>query len=61
MISESLLAAILNAAARFGFDAVATLLEKRGDTIDDAIAALRAAQAKSLEQIIAEDAAKPKP
>lgn len=56
-MTEALLTAILNAAARWGFGAVATFLESRGSTIDDAIAALRKAQAVSLEQMIAEDAA----
>ncbi len=52
-----LLAAILNAAAKLGFDAVISFLENRGATIDTAIAALKAAKEKSLQSYIDEDAA----
>lgn len=55
-MSEALLVAILNAVARFGFDAVATFLENRGATIEQAIEALRKAQEKSLADYIREDA-----
>ncbi len=57
-MSEALLVAILNAVARVGFGAVATFLENRGASIDEAIAALRKAEAKTLKDYIDEDAAK---
>ncbi len=56
-MSPELLAAILNAVARFGFDAVISFLENRGATIDEAIAALKLAKEKSLQSYIDEDAA----
>lgn len=60
-MSEALLTAILNAAARWGFSAVAAFLESRGSTIEDAVLALRKAEAVTLEQIIAQDKAKRSP
>ncbi len=60
-MSEALLVAILNAAARWGFGAVAAFLDSRGSTIDDAIAALRKAEALTLEQMIAKDKAERPP
>jgi F0F1-type ATP synthase membrane subunit b/b' len=56
-MTPELLAAILNAASKFGFDAVIAFLENRGSTIDDTIEALKKAKEKSLEDYIAEDAA----
>lgn len=57
-MSEAFWIAVMNLAAKAGFNAVITLLENRGATLDDAIAALRKAEAVSLEEIIAADAAK---
>lgn len=57
-MTEAFWIAVMNLAAKVGFNAVITLLENRGATLDDAIAALRKAQSKSLEEIIAENAAK---
>lgn len=57
-MTEAFWIAVMNLSAKAGFNAVITLLENRGATLDDAIAALRKAQARSLEDIIAEDAAK---
>jgi len=57
-MSDALLTAILNAAARLGIDAVVAFLENRGETIDDAIAALKLAKEKTLADYVAEDAAK---
>lgn len=57
-MSEAFWIAIMNLAAKAGFNAVITLLENRGASLDDAIAALRKAQAVSLEEIIAAEAAK---
>lgn len=54
-MSETLLAAILNAIAKVGINGVVTFLENRGSTIDDAIKALKLAQAKTLEEYIKED------
>jgi len=59
-MSEVLLAAILNFAARFGIDAAIAFLQSRGATIDDAINALKAASEKSLADYITEDLAKRK-
>ncbi len=52
-----LLAAILSFAARYGIPALLEFFRNRGTTIDEAIAALEKAQAKSLEDYIDEDAA----
>lgn len=57
-MTEAFWIALMNLAAKAGFNAVITLLENRGATLDDAIAALRKAEAVSLEEIIAADAAK---
>ncbi len=57
-MSEALLTAILQFAARFGMDAALAFLESRGSTIDDAIGALRKAQTLSLEQVISEEKGK---
>jgi hypothetical protein len=56
-MSESLLAALLQFATRFGINAAIAFLESRGATLDDAITALRKAQAVSLEEMIAQDKA----
>jgi hypothetical protein len=55
-MSEVLLAAILNAVAKLGIDAVIAFLENRGATIDDAIAALKLARSKALADYVKEDA-----
>jgi hypothetical protein len=55
-MSEQFWTAVLNAIARVGIDAVAALLENRGDTIDDAIAALHIAKSKSLQDYVDQDA-----
>ncbi len=60
-MSEALLTALLQFATRFGINAAIAFLESRGSTIDDAISALRKAQALSLEQIIAETPTPPTP
>ncbi len=52
-----LLAAILNFIVEFGFSTARAFFEKPVSSIDDAIAALDRAQAKSLEDYIAEDKA----
>ncbi len=59
-MSEVLLAAILNFAARFGIDAAMAFLQSRGATIDDAINALQKASEKSLADYVSEDLAKRK-
>lgn len=56
-MSEQLLIAILMAASRVGFDAVASFLKNRGATIDSAIAALEVAATKSLQDYKDEDKA----
>ena len=56
-MSEAMLIAILNAVAKVGFDAVATFLEHRGDTIDSAIDALKMAHERTLQSYIDADAA----
>lgn len=56
-MSEALLIAILNAVTKVGFDGVIAFLENRGADIDSAIAALKMAKEKSLDQYIAEDLA----
>lgn len=56
-MSQELIAAILVAGSRVGFDAVAAFLErtgKPGATIDDAIAACKAAATKTLADFKAE-------
>lgn len=57
-MSEAFYIALMNLAAKVGLNAAITFLENRGSTIDDAIAALRKAEEKRLEDYIAEDAAK---
>jgi len=47
-MSEAFWIALMNLAAKAGFNAVITLLENRGETIENAIAALRKAQSVSL-------------
>ncbi len=56
-MTEALLIAILNTVARVGIDSTLILLDamkRPAPTIDDAIAALRAAQSKTWEQYQAE-------
>jgi hypothetical protein len=55
-MSEALLIAILNFAARMGIDATIAFLSSRGVTIEDAIAALGKAKEKTLDDYIREDA-----
>lgn len=57
-MSEAFLTALMNLVAKIGINAAITFLENRGATIDDAIAALKLAESKRLEEYIAEDAAK---
>lgn len=57
-MTPELLAAILNAVTKFGFDSIIALLESRGSTLDDTIEALKKARDKSLQDYIDEDAAK---
>lgn len=57
-MTEDFLTALMNLAAKIGINAAITFLENRGATIDDAIAALRKAETRRLEDIIAEDAAR---
>lgn len=57
-MSEAFLIALMNLVAKIGINAAITFLENRGATIDDAIAALRMAEEKRLEDYIKEDAAK---
>ncbi len=57
-MSEALVIAILGFATRFGIAATIEFLKNRGVTIDDAIAALDKASAKSLADYIAEDRAR---
>jgi len=54
---DPLTIAILTAIGRVGIEAVLAFLENRGATVEDAIAALKIAKDKSLDQYIAEDAA----
>jgi hypothetical protein len=56
-MSEALVIAILSAIGRVGIAAVIAFLENRGSTIDDAIAALKLAKDKSLQDYIDQDAA----
>lgn len=56
-MSEALLIALLGFAVKYGIPATITFFQNRGVTIDEAIAALGKAHEKSLEDIIAEDAA----
>lgn len=63
-MSQELLAAILSAGARLGFDTVAAFLErtgKPGATIEDAIAACKAASTKTLADFKRESASPPAP
>ena len=57
-MSEAFWIAIIGFASRFGINAAIEILSTKGSTREDAIAALRRAEALSLEQIISEDAAK---
>lgn len=57
-MSEAFYVALMNLVAKIGINAAITFLENRGATIDDAIAALKLAETKRLEDYIAEDAAK---
>ncbi len=57
-MTEAFWIALMQLAAKIGLNATIELLSNRGATLDDAIAALRRAQAKSLEDYITEDAAK---
>jgi len=54
---DPLTVAILTAVGRVGIEAVLAFLENRGASVEDAIAALKIAKDKSLDQYIAEDAA----
>ena len=55
-MSETLLIALLNFGTRFGFAAMnAAALASKAKTLDEAIAALAAAEVKSLDQYKAED------
>jgi len=54
---DPLTIAILTAVGRIGIEAVISFLENRGASVEDAIAALKLAKDKSLDQYIAEDAA----
>ena len=58
-MSEALLIAILSAMSKVGLDAVIALLKNRNATVDEAIAALEVAAAKTLQQY--KDEAKGKP
>ena len=53
-MSEAMLIALVQFATRFGIDAAMAFFESRGATIDDALAALKKAKDKSLDQYIAE-------
>jgi len=57
-MSEAFLTALFNLIAKIGINAVIAFLENRGATIDDAIAALKIAETKRLEDYIAEEAAR---
>lgn len=50
-----LIAAVLQFAVKFGIEAAQEFLRHRGATIDDAIAALEKAQAKTLQEYKDED------
>jgi len=54
---DPLTIAILTAIGRVGIDAVLAFLENRGASVEDAIAALKIAKDKSLDQYLAEDKA----
>lgn len=56
-MTPDLLVALLNFATRFGLDAAIAFFESRNATIEDAVAALKLARDKSLDQYIAEDKA----
>lgn len=58
-MSEAMIIALVDLAVKYGFPAAMTFFQgiSKAKTLDDAIAALGAAHAKSLEQYIAEDAA----
>ncbi len=55
-MSEALLVALISFAIKFGIPAAVEFFKNRGTTLEDAIAALEKAQAKSLEEYIREDA-----
>ena len=56
-MSEALIVALISFAVKFGIPAAIEFFQNRGTTIEEAIAALGKAHAKSLEDYIAEDAA----
>lgn len=57
-MSEAFWIAVMNLVAKIGLNATIELLSNRGSTLDDAIAALRRAQALTLDEIIAQEKAK---
>ncbi len=57
-MSETFLVALMNLVAKIGLNAAIAFLENRGATVDTAIAALKLAEEKRLEDYIREDAAK---
>ena len=57
-MSEAMLIALLGFATRFGIAAAIAFFQNRGTTIDEAIAALAKAEAKSLDSYIADDLAR---
>jgi len=57
-MSEAFYIALMQLVARIGLNATITLLENRGASIEEAIAALRKAQSVSLEDIIKAEATK---
>ena len=56
-MSEALLVVLISFAIKFGIPAAVEFFKNRGTTLDEAIAALEKAQAKSLQEYIDEDAA----
>jgi len=56
-MGEALLIALIQFAIRFGIPAAIEFFQNRGTTIEEAVAALGKAHAKSLEDYIAENAA----
>lgn len=57
-MSESLIIAIINLVSKVGIDAAIAFLERPIVTVDDAIAALKRAKEKSLQNYIDEEAAR---
>ncbi len=57
-MSEALLVALISFAVKYGIPATIEFFKSRATNIDEAIAALERAQAKSIEEYIREDAAK---